>query len=144
MFRGDVHHCGASYRNQNDRVHFYMRPPPSRKRKRENGEDFIDISRKRYSHSIPLVTGVFGVAISGKKLYILIKKCSFGLTLFWEGRQWFIEKYAKEAIRELCYLLHDKKVKQGKIESGVNVSISELKRDLETLQEVYTKSLRRY
>ena len=144
MFRGDVHHCGASYRRQNDRVHFYMRPPLSRKRKRASGKNLIDISNKRHCHSIKLDTGVFGVALSEKKLFILIKKRSTGLTLFWEWRNWFIEKYAKEAIKELCYLVHDKLVKEGKEKNGVNLSLRELKRNIEFLKEVYTKSIRSY
>ena len=145
VFRGDVHHCGAAYRRQNDRLHFYMRPPVSYigKRKRNVGQNLYNVSSMRKSHTIQHENGVFGVAIKGQRIYYLIKKCSIGVKLFWVSQR-FVVQHAKNAIRELCLLVHEKRLKLDDeyVAPTPNICIKELRKHLDILKEEYTRSLK--
>lgn len=142
-----MHHCGAAYSIQNDRLHFYMRPP-SRKRKRSGdlertGHFLWNVSTKPQSHTITRYNGVFGLAVRGGKVYILQKTSSRGIMLYWEHR---IRNMTKEGVRELCLLLHEYIVKCKLTKEGsdgkANISINEIRKNLACLQEAYKNSLK--
>ena len=132
LFRGDVHHCGAAYGVRNDRLHFYMRPSPTRKRKRADGNNIFNVSSTRIAHTIRLDNDFFGVAVRGKKIYFLIKTCTKGVTLYWEWRKYKINNNYEKALEKLCRLVHKK---QKKTDSP-NIRISELENNIEVLKEV--------
>ena len=123
IFRGDIHHAGAAYSTQNDRLHFYLKP--SKKRKR-NGKYIYAVTNTRIPHTILPDNRIFGLGISNTRVYFLIKKCTKSTTLFWERRPTYIQKYLKEAVRDLCLDLH----KYQKEEKGMESAASKAKCDI--------------